>query len=172
MHQLSTCLPSFNFLGLTVLVQKGWKTWKRGGFYEKCNKHLNIEKTVCKKSIYALRMITSDIALHNFLKYIQLNLSSSLCSRKDWQNHVRIIKPCIIRNHMLLKLQIWFVRSNTKGIDYVLDIKQTLIPDMIGILSHPVGADIWPLGCCKLAADSYYVFLHCAVILTPCSFWM
>ena len=46
-----------------------------------CNKFLKLEHTA--KSSYALRMIMSEIGLHCFLTYIQLILSSSLCTRKD-----------------------------------------------------------------------------------------
>ena len=74
----------------------------RGGFKEDCNKFLNIEQIERNKSIYALRMITSDIVFHSFLKYTPIKLSSHLCTSKDWQNQVRKTQPCIIRNRMFL----------------------------------------------------------------------
>ena len=46
-----------------------------------------------------IRMITSEIGLHSFLTYIQLNLSSSLCKRKEWHNHMRIIVQSINRDN-------------------------------------------------------------------------
>ena len=39
-----------------------------------------------------IRMITSEIGLHSFLTYIQVEQLSSLCTRKEWHNHVRIKK--------------------------------------------------------------------------------
>ena len=70
-------------------------------FKKQCNKFLNIlVKQIARKlSSYDLRMVTSETGLHSFL--IRINLSSSsLCMRKDWQNHVRIIKSYIIKNHI------------------------------------------------------------------------
>ena len=40
------------------------------------NKILNIEQIARKKSIYSI-YVTSEIGLHSFLTYIQLNLSST-----------------------------------------------------------------------------------------------
>ena len=56
-----------------------------------CNKFLKLEHIAHKKSSYALRMIRSEIGVHSFSTYIQLILSSSLCTRKDWQCLVSII---------------------------------------------------------------------------------
>ena len=67
-----------------------------------CNKFFKLEHTAHKKSSYALRMIMSEIGLHSFSAYIQLILSSSLCTRKDWQCLVRIIKAWITRNRIFL----------------------------------------------------------------------
>ena len=47
-------------------------------------------------------MIISEIGLHSFSTYIQLIISSSLCTRKDWQCLVRIIKSWITRNRIFL----------------------------------------------------------------------
>ena len=72
-------------------------------------------------SILSPDTIISKKFLHSFLKYTQLNLSSPLCMRKNWQNHDR--KTRIIRNHMLLKcflheLQIFIISNHRlkKGI--------------------------------------------------------
>ena len=43
-------------------------------------------------------MISSEIGLHSFLKYIQRNLSTSLCTRNEWHNKMRIIKQIINRD--------------------------------------------------------------------------
>ena len=67
-----------------------------------CDKFLKLEHIAHKKSSYALRMIMSEIGLHSFSTYIQLSLSSSLCTRKDWHCLVRIIKPWITRNRIIL----------------------------------------------------------------------
>ena len=56
-----------------------------------CNKFLKLEHITHKKSSCALRMVMSEIGLHSFSTYIQLILSSSLCTRKDWQCLVRVI---------------------------------------------------------------------------------
>ena len=42
-----------------------------------------------------IRKITFEIGLHSFLTYIQLNISSSLCTRKECHNNVRIIKQLL-----------------------------------------------------------------------------
>ena len=57
-----------------------------------CNKFSKLEHIAHKKSSYALHIIMSETGLHSFLTYIQLILPSSLCTKKDWQCLVRIIK--------------------------------------------------------------------------------
>ena len=63
---------------------------------------MNIEQIARKKSSYNLHMITSEIGILSFLKYIQIK-SSSPWTRKVWQNNVRIVNSYIIINRMVLK---------------------------------------------------------------------
>ena len=67
-----------------------------------CNKFLKLGHIAYKKPSYALRMIMSEIGLHSFSTCIQLIISSFLCTRKDWQCLVRIIKSWITRNRIFL----------------------------------------------------------------------
>ena len=116
-----------------------------------CNKFLKLEH---KKSSYALRMIMSEIGLHSFSTYIQIILSSYLCTRKDWQCHYKKrflqklhrwicafcshIDPCIVRLHFLRGMTLQF---STVTVRMHFFMFYMLICAYFGVRSMSIGVD-------------------------------
>ena len=77
------------------------------------NKFFKLEHIAHKKSNYALRMIMSEIGLHSFSTYIQLIISSALCTRKDCRENNKIMdhQKSHLFNCFLYKLQILIIKT-------------------------------------------------------------